>query len=120
MQFRDCRLAPGELVLCSVAGTHMDEKIFPNPETADPDRFAPPRSEQRRDPLALVPFGAGGRRCIGAFLAEVMIKIIVHHVLRRFTLAPRPEAYAPSLSLPILRPMNGMPVEVKSLPERSA
>jgi cytochrome P450 len=113
--FRDCVFKPGEVLLCSVVGTHMDETIFPAAERFDPDRFAPERREQRRDPLALAPFGAGFRRCIGALMAETMIKIIVHRVLRDFTIHPLKEAYATPVSMPILRPLNGMPVQVTAL-----
>jgi cytochrome P450 len=115
MQFRDCELRPGDVLLCSVAGTHMDGDVFADPERDDPDRFAPPRNEHRSDPVALATFGAGARHCIGAFLAETMIKVIVHHVIRRFALAPLPDAYKASVSLPILRPMNGMPVQLRAL-----
>jgi hypothetical protein len=53
-------------------------------------------------------------RGIGGFLAEVMIKIIVHDVLRGYALEPT-DAYAPSVSMPILHPENPMPVRVAAL-----
>jgi cytochrome P450 len=115
MAFKDCVFKPGEIVVCSVVGTHMDETIYPAPEKYDPERFAPERRGERRDPLALTPFGAGFRRCIGALMAETMIKIIVHHVLRDFAIRPLKDAYATPVSMPILRPLNGMPVVVRAL-----
>jgi cytochrome P450 len=115
LEFRDCVFRPGDKLVCSVAGTHMDETIFPDPETVDPDRFAPPRNEHKQDAVALAPFGAGPRRCIGALMAEVMIKIMVHHVVRDFAIQPLAEAYAPPVAMPILRPMNGIPVRVQAL-----
>jgi cytochrome P450 len=114
MEFQGHRLAAGEQLLCSVAGTHRDGTIFAEPDRFDPDRFAPPRNERRRAPLALAGFNVGPRRCLGALLAQVMMKVIVHHVVLGFTLAPRKEAYAPSMSLPIRHPLNEMPVDVRA------
>jgi cytochrome P450 len=112
--FQGHRLAPGEIVLCSVAGTHFDPALFANPERGDPSRFAPPRSEQRQNPLALAGFATGPRRCIGALLAQVMIKIMVRGVLQGFDVTPLRDAYVPSLSMPIRRASNGMPFRVRA------
>jgi retinoid hydroxylase len=111
-EFQGHCLRAGELLFCSVAGTHHDAKIFAQPRSFAPDRFAPPRSERAAQPLALAGFNVGPRRCLGAMLGQVMIKVMVHHILRRFVLAPEPGAFAPSVSFPMLHPTNEVPVRV--------
>jgi cytochrome P450 len=112
--FEEHILPPGELLLCSVAGTHRDPNLFADPDRFDPDRFAPPRSERRGHPLALAGFSVGPRRCLGALMAQVLAKLAVNAILRRFVLTPEPAAYAPSVSLPICRPTNTMPFRVRA------
>jgi len=55
-EFRGHSLKAGEYLLCSVAGTHHDPSIFADPHKFEPDRFLPPRSEKRAQPLALAGF----------------------------------------------------------------
>lgn len=65
--------------------------VFANPEVFDPERFEAPREEDRRTPYALVTFGGGPRVCIGMHFAQIEVKALVAHVLRRFRLAPIPD-----------------------------
>ncbi len=78
----------GAQVRYSIAGAHWLPDVFPDPERFDPDRFAPPREEDKRTPYALIPFGGGPRICIGVNFAQVEIKALAAHVLRRYTLEP--------------------------------
>jgi cytochrome P450 len=54
----------------------------------DPDRFAPPREEDRKHPYALVTFGGGPRICIGSNMAQVEVKALTAWVLRHCELEP--------------------------------
>jgi cytochrome P450 len=114
VDFAGHTIRAGEFLMCSLAGTHRDETLFSDPDRFDPDRFAPPRNERWRDRLALAGFSVGPRRCLGTLLAQVMIKVMVHHIVRNFTLEPRREAYSPSVSLPICHPRNIMPMRVRA------
>ena len=71
-----------------IAAGHWLPTIFADPGRFDPDRFAPPREEDRRHPYALIPFGGGPRICIGVNFAQVEIKALAAHVLRSFELEP--------------------------------
>jgi cytochrome P450 len=114
ISFQGHELKAGEFLLCSVAGTHRDPQLFDEPDRFDPDRFAPPRSERRRHLLGVAGFNVGPRRCLGTLLAQAMIKVMVHQILRGFTLTPERDAFAPSISLPICHPTNNMPFRVQA------
>lgn len=47
-----------------VYGIHRDPKIYPNPETFDPNRFDDENIKERH-PSYYLPFGAGPRNCLG-------------------------------------------------------
>ena len=113
-EFRGYRIRPGEYALCSVAGTHMDESLFPDAERFDPERFAPPRNERGPHPLALAAFSVGPRRCLGAVLSGAVVKIIVHHMVRGFSLTLEAGANVVWLSLPVSQPRGRIPVRVSA------
>jgi len=114
MEFQGHQLRAGEFLFCSLAGTNRDPSFWTDPHKFDPTRFAPPRSERRGHPYALAGFSVGPRRCLGTLLAQVMVKVMVHHILRRFTLKPERGAFAPSVSIPARRPINRMPFHVEA------
>jgi cytochrome P450 len=60
-------------------------KLWKDPDRFDPDRFAPERSKNRH-PLAMLPFSAGPRRCVGDSLARVEMQIHVPMVAKHLRL----------------------------------
>jgi sterol 14-demethylase len=58
--------------------------FFPDPDAFDPDRFAPPREEDKRD-FAYIPFGGGRHKCMGNAFALLQVKAILAILLRRYT-----------------------------------
>jgi cytochrome P450 len=82
-------LPAGTVVVASIIGSHLSE-TFPEAEQFRPERFL----EEQTPPYALIPFGGGPRRCIGASFAVMEMKTILRTVLERVELrAPtqRPE-----------------------------
>lgn len=73
----------GTWVLISPTVTHRIPELFQNPEVFDPDRFAPPREEDKRD-FAYIPFGGGRHKCMGNAFALLQIKAILAILLRRY------------------------------------
>ena len=73
----------GTWVLLSPTVSHRIPALFHNPEVFDPDRFAPPREEDKRD-FAFIPFGGGRHKCMGNAFALLQIKAILAILLRRY------------------------------------
>jgi retinoid hydroxylase len=76
----------GAQVRLALAATHLLPSVFPEPQRFDPDRFLPPREEDRKTPYGLVTFGGGPRICIGISFAQIEVKALAAHVLRSFDL----------------------------------
>ncbi|XP_011869168.1 PREDICTED: cytochrome P450 9e2-like [Vollenhovia emeryi] len=76
---------PDETLMIPVYGLHHDPQYFPNPDKFDPERF----SEENKDkivPYTYLPFGHGPRKCIGNRFALMETKILIAHLLQKFTL----------------------------------
>jgi cytochrome P450 len=109
----DSYLVPaGSFVFYSIAASHLIPGIFAAPERFDPDRFAPPREEHKRTPYALVGFGGGPRICIGINFAQVEIKAMVSHILRRYRLEVAPGQQIVQFYRATGMPLNGIRMRV--------
>ncbi|XP_071571144.1 cytochrome P450 9e2-like [Temnothorax nylanderi] len=78
-------LEPNNLLMFPIHGLHHDPKYFPNPDKFDPERF----SKENKDkilPYTYLPFGHGPRQCIGNRFALMEAKILIAHLLQKFTL----------------------------------
>jgi retinoid hydroxylase len=85
-EFGGYTVPAGTPVRLALAASHRLPQVFANPELFDPDRFAPPREEDKRFPYALVTFGGGARICIGINFANIETKALAAHVLRTYQL----------------------------------
>jgi cytochrome P450 len=91
--------------------TQHDPRFFENPESFDPERFAPERVEQIPQ-HAYVPFGAGPHVCIGKGLATMEMILIVASVISRYHVElPPGEVVEPEPFLS-LRPKGGLQMNV--------
>ena len=68
-------------VLFSVA--FRDPTSFAEPDRFDPERFAPPRSEDKHNKGVFLPFGAGHHACIGSQLSGLEAKAFWYQFLRK-------------------------------------
>jgi cytochrome P450 len=87
---RDTELAghlvrKGSTVLFSPYQTQHDPRAFPEPQRFDPDRWREPSAAAR---LAMLPFGAGNRKCIGDEVALTELVVATAAVAARFRLRP--------------------------------
>ncbi|XP_024886574.1 cytochrome P450 9e2-like [Temnothorax curvispinosus] len=75
---------PDNVLMFPVYALHRDPAYFPNPDKFDPERF----SEENKDnivPYTYMPFGHGPRKCIGNRFALMETKILIAHLLQKFT-----------------------------------
>ena len=63
-------LPPGAWVFISPWILHRNPRWFPDPNRFDPERFSE-EAQRIRPPFSYIPFGAGGRRCLGESFAEL-------------------------------------------------
>jgi hypothetical protein len=63
---------------------HQREDLYENPLSFKPERFM----GERIDPLDWLPFGGGPRRCVGAYLAEFEMQIVLKELLTHYTIQP--------------------------------
>jgi retinoid hydroxylase len=77
--------------------THRLPEIYQNPDAFDPDRFAPPREEDKKQPYSLIGFGGGVHSCLGVELAQMEMKIILSTLLQKYdwTVTPTTAEIAP-------------------------
>jgi cytochrome P450 len=81
----DWRLPEGAVVAVSIFLLHHDPDLFEHPDEFIPERFLDAHAPS---PGALVPFGGGVRRCLGARLAMLEIRTALASMLQRFELRP--------------------------------
>ena len=89
--FDGCHVPAGWRVYYSILFTHMMPEIWSEPERFDPDRFAPPRSEDDKTPFSLIGFGAGPRSCIGRGFARLEMKVMAAVLVQGYELRVLPD-----------------------------
>ncbi|CAI9093095.1 OLC1v1028510C1 [Oldenlandia corymbosa var. corymbosa] len=85
----------GHIVATSPAFANRLPHIYKDPDTYDPDRFAPGREEDKASgAFSYISFGGGRHGCLGEPFAYLQIKAIWSHLLRNFEfelISPFPE-----------------------------
>ena len=117
---RDCsfggfHIPKGTPVGISPIHTHHMPSIWTQPHDFDPERFSPERAEHRRHAYAYLPFGGGAHLCIGQHFADMEVKSVMHQVLRRFRWQVRDGYRMPYQLVPIAKPRDGLPIELRPL-----
>jgi cytochrome P450 len=78
-------LPEGTIVTSSIVALHRDESIFPNPGSFCPERWLDADEETMKLREAqLIPFGYGGRICLGKPLANMEIKLLISTLYRKY------------------------------------
>lgn len=105
----------GRLTAVMVHLQHHQADLWPDPERFDPERFAEDRREDKVHRHAWEPFGGGVHKCLGMFFAGAEVKLILVHLLRRYSWSVDPDYRAPLdyYSLPF--PKDGQPVDLQPL-----
>ncbi len=82
LDFQSYTIPAGSRVLFSIFLTHHDDKHWTDPESFNPDRFAPELPTPA--PYTYLPFGGGPRNCIGAAYAQVEAQVILARLLQKY------------------------------------
>jgi cytochrome P450 len=87
--------------------------LWTDPHAFDPERFSDSRREDRSHRLAFMPFGAGAHKCIGMHFATIVVKVVIHHLLRDHHIEMR-SGYTLEWDMTALpAPTDGFPVLVR-------
>jgi len=101
-------LPAGASILFSPYSLHRDPAIYADADTFDPDRWLPERAKDIPRP-AFVPFGAGGRQCIGEGFAWTEAMTVLATVVQRWRMRPVAGVEVRMTPVVTLRP-NGLPM----------
>lgn len=112
------RIPAGMLVVPYIYGTHHNAAIWPNPETFDPERFSPQKSNGRHR-FAYLPFGGGPRLCIGQNMAIVQILLIVATIVRKYDFTLMDEKPVNIRPMMLLRPDGPIDMQFRPHQERA-
>jgi len=106
------QLTPATQVTITTYPLHRNRRVWKNPDSCDPDRFAVDQTKTRPR-YAYLPFGAGPRSCIGASFAmieaTVALAVLVHAFRFTAVIGHRPHPVARVT----LRPRGGMPLYIE-------
>ena len=67
----------------SIYLVHYREDLYPNAQQFKPERFL----LRQYSPWEYLPFGGGSRRCLGAALAQLEMKLVLATILSKYQLA---------------------------------
>ncbi|CAH2269804.1 jg1102 [Pararge aegeria aegeria] len=79
------KVEKGTKILTAIYELHHDPKYYPDPEVFDPERFSRDNKNSTID-MTYMPFGKGGRICVGMRYAQLQAKSGVLYLLRHFSL----------------------------------
>ncbi|MGQ4646558.1 cytochrome P450 [Lyngbya aestuarii] len=83
MELGGYQFAAGTALMPSTYLVHQREDLYPEPRRFQPERFL----ERQYSPYEYFPFGGSNRRCIGAALAQLEMKLVLATIVSRFELA---------------------------------
>ena len=114
-EFDGYQIKEGDMVNISPSFTHRLPGIWSNPNVFDPERFNPERAEDRQHKHAWVPFGGGAHKCLGIKFAELQVKLVLFHVLKKYQIEIADDYEMPYLPAPIGKPGDDLPLTLKPI-----
>ncbi|MGF1458400.1 MAG: cytochrome P450 [Leptolyngbyaceae cyanobacterium] len=103
----------GWTVLYEINQTHLNEAIYPNSQTFQPERFGDPHRQLPK--YSYVPFGGGIRECLGKEFARLEMKLFAVHLLRHYTWSLDPEQDLTLATVPTPHPRDNLKVKFHPL-----
>ncbi len=100
----------GKQVMLNIYLMHHNPAYWPNPDTFDPERFTD--YSQLKHKLQYLPFGGGGRFCIGNNFALYELMILTVQFVRKFKILPKRTEKVDFNPLLTLRPKDAVEVQL--------
>jgi len=97
----------GATVMIAVYYLHRHPEFWREPERFDPDRWLEERGEPKH-PFAYLPFGLGGRRCVGEDFALLELRAVLARLLQHFRIETDPAHAVVARPQLTLKPANGV------------
>jgi cytochrome P450 len=105
-------ITKGTMALVTVYYLHRHPSYWREPERFDPERWRPERGEPRHA-MAYLPFGLGGRRCVGEDFALLELRAVLARVLQRFRVETDPAHPVEPKPELTLKPAQGVRLRVE-------
>lgn len=107
------RIPAGTIVIIFPYVSHRDARYFANPDTFDPERFAP-GARKALPAFVYFPFGGGDRGCIGESFARMESVLLLATIAQQYELElVQNQRVVPDPRM-TLRPRHGLEMRVKS------
>ncbi|KAI3465331.1 hypothetical protein Pfo_021994 [Paulownia fortunei] len=84
MEINNCIIPKNAVILINIWTTGRDSRIWPNPDSFEPERFLNGEIDVKGHNFELIPFGAGRRICPGLPLAYRMVHLMVASLIHNF------------------------------------
>ena len=97
----------GATVMVAVYFLHRHPEFWSEPERFDPERWLPGRGEPRHA-FAYLPFGLGGRRCVGEDFALLEVRTVLARLLQHFRIEVDPQHPVVARPELTLKPAHGV------------
>lgn len=117
---RDCKLGDVDILANTLVFqfpmfTNRMEEYWRAPDSFDPDRFLPPRQEQKGHPFAFMPFGGGAHKCIGMHFGNMQARLFSHLFLQRYEISLPPGHRASFQTVPLPKLRDDLPLRLRRL-----
>ncbi|KAF7852275.1 hypothetical protein BT93_L4569 [Corymbia citriodora subsp. variegata] len=108
----------GTRLLFNIAKIQRDERVWPNPDEFQPERFLTTHEnvDMRGQNFELIPFGTGRRSCAGTTLGLHMVHLVLASLLQSFEISTVSDEAVDMTESPGLSNMKATPLEVMLIP----
>ncbi|XP_021297271.1 cytochrome P450 714A1-like [Herrania umbratica] len=116
IQLGNVTIPKGVCLWTLIPTLHRDLEIWGSDANEfKPERFSDGISKACKLPQAYIPFGLGPRLCLGRNLAMVQLKIVLCHIISKFTFSLSPKyRHFPAYRM-IVEPGNGVHILIKKI-----
>mmetsp|Transcript_2851 Transcript_2851/g.8707 ORF Transcript_2851/g.8707 Transcript_2851/m.8707 type:complete len:143 (+) Transcript_2851:1-429(+) len=111
--YKSYSIPVGDVLFMSPGVTGRLPELWTEPSKFDPERFAPPRLEDKKARLTFLGFGGGRHSCMGEQFAFLQVKTIWTVLLRDFELEPIGELNEPDYAALVVGPKGKTPVRYR-------